>query len=124
MKQTVTRRRRSVVAAPSLHRTGIEHARGKAADTQTGPQFSAVAEPSTGQTVLAQPAAVASGSRSVRPTITVVFSLDLYLRDIEHTPRLKPDPEVTLARRSAQGDAAAAEEARRAQAPTYQACAG
>jgi RNA polymerase sigma factor (sigma-70 family) len=38
----------------------------------------------------------------------VASSLDLYLRDIGHTPRLNRDQEVALARRSAQGDAAAA----------------
>ena len=108
MKQTVTQRRRSGVAAPSRRRMGMAHARGKAPDTQSGPQCSAVGEPPTGQAVLSQPAAGASGSRSVRPTTTVASSLDLYLRDIGHTPRLNPDQEVALARRSAQGDAAAA----------------
>jgi RNA polymerase primary sigma factor len=58
--------------------------------------------------VLSQPAAVASGSRIVRPTTSVASSLDLYLRDIGYTPRLNPDQEVALAQRSAQGDAAAA----------------
>jgi RNA polymerase primary sigma factor len=38
----------------------------------------------------------------------VASSLDLYLRDIGHAPRLNPDQEVALARRSAQGDVAAA----------------
>ena len=108
MKQTVAQRRRAGVAVPSELRTGIAHARGKAPDTQTGPQCSAVAEPPTGQAVRSQPAAVASGSRSVRPTTTVASSLDLNLRDIGHTPRLNPNQEVALARRSAQGDAAAA----------------
>jgi DNA-directed RNA polymerase sigma subunit (sigma70/sigma32) len=107
MKQTVAQRRRSGVAAASQRRTGIAHARGKAPDTQTGPRCSAVAEPPTGQAVLAPPA-VAGGSRSARPTATVASSLDLYLRDIGHTPRLNPNQEVALARRSAQGDAAAA----------------
>jgi RNA polymerase primary sigma factor len=108
MKQTVAQRRRAGVAVPSQRRTGIAHARGKAPDTQTGPQCSAVAEPPTGQAVLSPPAAVAGGSRSVCPTNTVASSLDLYLRDIGHTPRLNRDQEVALARRSAQGDAAAA----------------
>jgi RNA polymerase primary sigma factor len=82
--------------------------RGEAPDTQTGPQFGTVAEPPSGQAVLSQPAAVASGSRSVRPTTTAASGLDLYLRDIGHTPLLNADQEVALARRSAQGDAAAA----------------
>src|SRR5918912_3947139 len=86
MKQTVAQRRRAGVAVPSELRTGMAHARGKAPDTQSGPQCSAVAEPPTGQAVRSQPAAVASGSRSVRPTTTVGSSLDLNLRDIGHTP--------------------------------------
>jgi RNA polymerase primary sigma factor len=106
MKQTVAQRRRAGVAVPSQHRMGIAHARGKAPDTQTGPQCSAVAEPPTGQAVLSPP--VAGGSRSARPTTAVASSLDLYLRDIGHAPRLNPDQEVALARRSAQGDVAAA----------------